>query len=60
MELPDFNPLISYVKRKHSVDKKFKSSCERKEIADIDILIKCGNSDRKIMQPIRITSGPDT
>ena len=33
------------------------SSCERKETVDIEILITSRrNSDRKIMQPIRITS----
>ena len=32
------------------------SSCARKETADIDILVTSRNSDRKIMQTIRITS----
>ena len=36
------------------------SNCARKETVDIDILMTSGNSDRKIMQPIRITSGPFT
>ena len=34
------------------------SSCARKEIVDIDILVTSRNSDRKIMQSIRITSQP--
>ena len=33
-------------------------SLTRKEIVDIDILIIPRNDDRKIMQPIRITSEP--
>ena len=35
-----------------------KSSCMRKEIVDIDILVTSGNGGRKIMQSIRITSRP--
>ena len=34
------------------------SSCARKEIVDIDILVTSRNGDRKIMQSIRITSRP--
>ena len=34
------------------------SSCARKETVDIDILVTSRNGDRKIMQSIRITSGP--
>ena len=34
------------------------SSCARKETVDIDILVTSRNGDRKIMQPIRITSRP--
>ena len=34
------------------------SSCARKETFDIDILVTSKNSDRKIMQSIRITSRP--
>ena len=34
------------------------SSCARKEIVDIDILIPSRNGDRKIMQSLRITSRP--
>ena len=34
------------------------SSCARKEIVDIDILVTSRNGDRKIMQYIRITSTP--
>ena len=33
-------------------------SCAREEIVDIDILVTSRNSDRKIMQSIRITSRP--
>ena len=33
-------------------------SCARKETVDIDILVISRNGDRKIMQPIRITSIP--
>ena len=33
------------------------SRCVRKETVDIDIFITSRNGDRKIMQPIRITSG---
>ena len=33
-------------------------SCARKETVDIDILVTSRNGDRKIMQPIRITSRP--
>ena len=42
----------SYVKRKHYIGIKFQS------LADTDILVTSGNSDRKIMQSIRITSRP--
>ena len=34
------------------------SSCARKETVDIDILVTCRNGGRKVMQSIRITSGP--
>ena len=34
------------------------SSCARKETGDIDILVISRNGDRKIIQSIRITSGP--
>ena len=34
------------------------SSCVRKEIVDIDILVKSRNGDRKIMQSIIVTSRP--
>ena len=34
------------------------SSYARKETVDIDILVTSRNGDRKIMQPIRITSRP--
>ena len=34
------------------------SSCARKEIADIDILVKSRNGDRKIMQSVIVTSRP--
>ena len=34
------------------------SSCARKETLDINILVISRNSDRKIMQPIRVTSRP--
>ena len=34
------------------------SSCARKEIVGIDILVTSRNGDRKIMQSIRITSRP--
>ena len=33
-------------------------SCAMKETVDIDILVKCRNGNRKIMQSIRITSRP--
>ena len=36
------------------------SSCVRKKTVDIDILVNSRNGDRKIMQPIRITSRPPT
>ena len=42
----------SYVKQKHYIGIKFQS------LADTDILVTSGNSDRKIMQSIRITSRP--
>ena len=32
------------------------ASCERKETADMDILVTSKNGDRKIMQSIKITS----
>ena len=35
-----------------------RSSCVRKETVDIDILVTSSNSDRKIMQSIRIMSRP--
>ena len=35
-------------------------SCTRKKTVDIDILITSRNSDRKIMEPIRVNSGPLT
>ena len=34
------------------------SSCVRKETVDIDILVTSKNGDKKIMQSMRITSGP--
>ena len=34
------------------------SSCVREETVDIDITVTSGNGDRKIMQFIRIMSGP--
>ena len=34
------------------------SSCAMKETADIEILVKSRNGDRKIMQSIRIQSRP--
>ena len=34
------------------------SSCARKEIVGIEILVTARNGDRKIMQPIRTTSRP--
>ena len=34
------------------------SNCLQKETLDRDIVIMSRNGDRKIMQPIRITSGP--
>ena len=36
------------------------NSIVRKETVDIDILVTYRNGERKIMQPIRITSGPTT
>ena len=33
-------------------------SCARKETVDTDILVTSRNGDRKLMQPIRITSRP--
>ena len=47
----------SYKKKKN---KKIirESSCAKKEIADVDILVTSRNGDRKIMQSIRITSRP--
>ena len=40
--------------------KNSESRSTRKESFDINIFIKRGNVDRKIMQPIKITSGPAT
>ena len=34
------------------------SSCAKKEMVDIDILVTARNGDRKIMQSIRITNRP--
>ena len=34
------------------------SSCKRKQTVDKDILVTSRNDERKIMQPIRITSRP--
>ena len=34
--------------------------CAKKEIIDIDMLTTSKNGDRKVMQPIRITSEPAT
>lgn len=34
------------------------SSCDRKQAVDIDVAITSMNNDRKIMQPVRTTSGP--
>ena len=34
------------------------SSCAKKEIIDIDILVTSRNGDRKIMQSIRLTRRP--
>ena len=36
------------------------SSCAKRETVDADILVTSRNGDRKIMQPIRITSRPPT
>ena len=52
-----FKPFRSYVKGKHSVGKDLESSCARKETVDTDILLTSRNCYRKIMQPIRVTSG---
>ena len=40
--------------------KNSESRSTRKESFDINIFIILGNADRKIMQPIKITSGPAT
>ena len=36
------------------------SSCARKEIVDIDILVTSKNGDRKIMESMKITSRPSS
>ena len=36
-----------------------KSSFARKETVDIDILVRSKDSDRKIMQSMRVTTRPD-
>ena len=36
------------------------SSCGWKETVDIDILVTSSNDDKKIMQSIRIASGPSS
>ena len=36
------------------------TSCARKETVDIDMFVPSKNGDRKIMQSIRITSGPSS
>ena len=36
------------------------SACAKKETGDIDLLKTSKNGDRKIIQPIRIKSGPPT
>ena len=38
--------------------REFQSSCSRKEIVDIDTLVTYRNSDKEIMQSVRITSIP--
>ena len=55
MLILDLNPFTSKVKGKHSIDTEFqKSSCARKETADIDIFVTSRNGNRNIMQSIRI------
>ena len=36
------------------------SSCARRKTIDIDILVRSGKGDRKVMQQIKITSGTAT
>ena len=57
----NLKPIRSHLKEsKHSTGKEFQSldqfNCVRKETVDMHILIasRSGNSDRKIMQPIRM------
>ena len=54
----DLKPFKSYVKGKHSIGKEFHSLAVlgKKLVATVDILVISRNSDRKIMQSIRITS----
>ena len=55
----DLKPLRSSLKGKHSTGREFQSlACARKETVDTGILVTSRNVDRKIMQPIRITSRP--
>ena len=49
----DLNPLR--LKSKESIPE---PGCARKQIVDIDILVTSRNGDRKIMQSVRIMSGP--
>ena len=55
MLILDLKPFTSKVKEQHSIDTEFqKSSCAKKETADIDIFVTSRNGNRKIMQSIRI------
>ena len=56
----DLKPFRPQVKGKDSIGREFESSCTRKETVDIDILATSRNSDRKIMQSIRLTSRSPT
>ena len=55
----DLKPFRSIVQRKAFYRQRIpESSCARKETVDMDILVTSRNSDRKIMQSIKITSRP--
>ena len=52
-----YKPCRSYSQKKVSeIQRIMESSCTRKETVGGDILMIFGNSDKKVTQPIRITS----
>ena len=59
MLILDLKPSRSLVKKKALYRQRIaESTCVRKETVDRDIFVTSRNGDRKIIQSIRISSGP--